>query len=89
MKNHKKSLADPRWQKKRLEILQRDKWKCIECGRDDLELHVHHLNYSNEPWESKNEDLKTVCYNCHCIIHTGINFIHFKKFVRQKYGAVL
>ena len=35
-------LKDPRWQRKRLEILQRDDWKCYWCKDDKTTLNVHH-----------------------------------------------
>lgn len=40
-------LKDPRWQRKRLEILQRDNFTCQECYATDKELNVHHLIYKN------------------------------------------
>lgn len=60
-------LKDPRWQKKRLEILERDDFSCRSCGSDAKELHVHHLIYlkGKEPWEYKNEHLVTLCKKCH------------------------
>ena len=60
-------LKDPRWQQKRLEILERDEWKCQWCGSVTSELHVHHLVYrkGEEPWESPNQDLLTLCHSCH------------------------
>lgn len=58
-------LRDPRWQKKRLEIFNRDKFKCTNCGSGHKELHVHHEIYSGEPWDAPNEYLKTLCHVCH------------------------
>ncbi len=60
-------LKDPRWQKKRLEIFERDNFICSFCGENKKTLHVHHLKYIPEsnPWESKNEDLETLCEDCH------------------------
>ncbi len=65
MTNYSKKLRDPRWQKKRLEVLERDNWKCKKCGDDKHELHVHHLRYSGEPWDVELEDLDTLCALCH------------------------
>lgn len=42
---YKEKLKDPRWQKKRLEIFDRDGWKCVECGDKDSTLNVHHIFY--------------------------------------------
>lgn len=58
---------DPRWQKKRLEILERDNWECLICGTKDKTLHVHHTFYKRgaKVWEAKNKWLKTLCEDCH------------------------
>jgi hypothetical protein len=60
-------LKDPRWQKKRLEILQRDNWSCQRCLDDSSTLNVHHRKYldSVEIWDYPNELLITLCDNCH------------------------
>lgn len=60
-------LRDPRWQKRRLEILSRDEWECTECGAKDTELHVHHARYKYglKPWEYEDVDLSTMCSKCH------------------------
>ena len=60
-------LKDPRWQKKRLEVLQRDNWTCTVCGRQDLTLHVHHgyYEYKLDPWDYDTTTLHTVCVDCH------------------------
>ncbi len=63
-------LKDPHWQKKRLEIMQRDKWQCVSCMDNNSELHVHHLKYSTEmPWDELDENLITLCSSCHKAIH--------------------
>lgn len=60
-------LKDPRWQKKRLEIFERDKWTCKICGNKDKPLHVHHIFYFKnlEPWEINDGFLLTACESCH------------------------
>jgi len=60
-------LKDPRWQKRRLEILNRDQWTCQKCKDKDSTLHVHHRYYvfGCEPWEVPDEALVTVCFVCH------------------------
>lgn len=71
MSKYSSILRDPRWQRKRLEIMERDKWKCSQCGSSESELHVHHLQYKYKlkPWEHSSEYLKTLCDNCHKSIH--------------------
>jgi hypothetical protein len=59
-------LRDPRWQRRRLEIFQRDNWACQLCGHTKLELHVHHLYRTTEdPWDEPDLNLLTVCQLCH------------------------
>lgn len=58
-------LKDPRWQKKRLEILNRDSFTCQCCAYDDKELHVHHVKYNSNPWDADDDDLMTLCKDCH------------------------
>jgi len=61
-------LQDPRWQKKRLQILERDEFKCKMCKDDTTTLHVHHKKYSGDPWEADNNDLITYCKHCHAVV---------------------
>jgi hypothetical protein len=65
MATYAEKLKDPRWQKKRLVILERDNWSCCHCLDTETTLHVHHLRYSNDPWDAPDEDLKTLCEFCH------------------------
>lgn len=60
-------LKDPRWQKKRLEILERDEWTCQRCFDTSSTLHVHHFRYipGKEPWDYDNDSLLTICAECH------------------------
>ena len=61
-------LKDPRWQKKRLEILKRDNYKCTSpvCGGGSSVLQVHHMKYTKgDPWDTPDEFLITLCSDCH------------------------
>lgn len=62
-------LKDPRWQRKRLEILNRDDFKCFWCGDKDNTLHVHHEYYEGDPWDVDNDGLTTLCSECHSVNH--------------------
>jgi len=68
-KSYKDKLLDPRWQKKRLEILERDGWRCRYCGNDKLTLHVHHVLYLKgvDPWDYEDADLHALCEDCHLL----------------------
>jgi hypothetical protein len=65
---YSEKLRDPRWQKKRLEILNRDGFACCLCGDKETELHVHHDKYYGNPWQAKNDDLQTLCKHCHLLV---------------------
>ena len=60
-------LKDPRWQKKRLQIFERDGWACVFCESKNKTLVCHHLYYlpGREPWDYSNEALATLCEECH------------------------
>jgi len=62
-----KLLKHPKWQKKRLKILERDNWACRYCGGNDKTLHIHHNIYKGNsmPWEYEDADIITLCEDCH------------------------
>jgi len=65
--DYSEQLKSPKWQKKRLEIMQRDKFTCQLCGDKETTLNVHHINYINNKkcWEYKDKELITLCEHCH------------------------
>lgn len=73
--NYSDKLKDPRWQKKRLEILNRDGFKCLACGDTNNTLHVHHCYYvkGRDPWSYGDRALKTLCSQCHDVAHLSHN----------------
>lgn len=62
---------DPRWQKKRLYILEKDKFTCRKCGDKESTLHVHHTQYikDHKVWEYRDDQLITLCDTCHEGVH--------------------
>lgn len=83
--DYKSQYKDPRWQKKRLEILSRDNFTCQECDDDSSTLNVHHHYYTkNKPvWDYPNSALITLCEDCHKQHHTEfIDPINIKRFTR-------
>lgn len=60
-------LKSPKWQKKRLEILERDNFTCLACGDTEKQLHVHHGIYikNKMAWEYDGNTLHTLCCVCH------------------------
>lgn len=86
---YEEKLKSPKWQKKRLEIMQRDNFTCVVCGRgikDDTPLQVHHLKYLKnvEPWNYADDYLITLCDECHSKVHDGTIVIPFIKIVPFK-----
>ena len=67
MSEYAQKLRDPRWQKKRLEILKRDEWTCQKCFDSGSTLAVHHRDYllNTDPWDYPNDLLITLCEECH------------------------
>lgn len=60
-------LKDPRWQKKRLEVLEHHEFMCMECGDTKSTLHVHHRYYVSGrlAWEYPDFCYQTLCEGCH------------------------
>jgi len=68
---YSEKLKDPRWQKLRLQTMDRDGWKCRICGTTGSTLSVHHLRYAQtgNPWDVESNDLATICQSCHLDLH--------------------
>ncbi len=64
---YSEQLKKPNWQKRRLQIFERDAFSCTQCGNTEDELHVHHKIYfpGFEAWEYHDSDLITLCKKCH------------------------
>lgn len=80
-KNYSKKLQDPRWQQKRLRVLERDNFSCKLCGSAKTTLDVHHHLYESgkDPWEYNDDVLDTYCRKCHGII----------EFLKKKFPSVV
>jgi hypothetical protein len=67
MDAYSKLLLSPQWQRKRLEIMQRDNFTCVRCGDSKTTLNVHHIRYvrGRKPWEYEPKHLETLCAPCH------------------------
>lgn len=60
-------LRDPRWQRKRLEVMSAAGFACIQCGDTETTLNVHHTHYvkGRKPWEYDASELRCLCEPCH------------------------
>ena len=67
--NYSEQLKDERWLKRRVEILTRDRHRCRICGYFGPKVNVHHLKYTGMAWEAPDEDLITLCNDCHYKTH--------------------
>jgi hypothetical protein len=77
--SYSSKLRDARWQRKRLEVMERDNWTCRSCGAagEGVTLNVHHAYYESgkNPWDYEDDMLFTFCDACHAQIHESINYI--------------
>lgn len=69
--NYSDQLKHPLWQRRRLEIMQRDEFACQVCFDKDSTLHVHHKHYikGRMAWEYADDELVTLCEPCHGFAH--------------------
>jgi 5-methylcytosine-specific restriction endonuclease McrA len=72
-------LRDPRWQRKRLEVMQREDFTCQNCGAKNQTLNVHHRYYAKgmKPWEYDDDTLHCLCEPCHEKIQTRLTHMHW------------
>jgi hypothetical protein len=76
---YKEKLLDPRWQKKRLQVFNRDNFTCQCCLDKTRTLHVHHKSYQENPWDVDHNELITYCDECHLIIEATKKTYDFDK----------
>ena len=62
------NYKDPRWQRRRLEILESRGWECESCGAKDQTLEVHHCFYE-WPWKNEIWDYPDNCFLVLCEDH--------------------
>jgi 5-methylcytosine-specific restriction endonuclease McrA len=72
---YSQKLKDPRWQRKRLRVFERAKWKCEKCGDSKSELHVHHTKYGGNPWDVPISMLQSLCSKCHGSHHNKNKYV--------------
>jgi 5-methylcytosine-specific restriction endonuclease McrA len=85
--NYSEQLNDPRWKKKRVDILRRDKHSCQMCGYFGPKVNVHHKKYTGMAWEAPDEDLITLCKGCHRTTHKPE--LNDKKFENMKLSNII
>ena len=65
--DYSEQRQDPRWQMRRLKIMERDGAKCRDCNDGTKMLNVHHRYYvsGRMVWEYPDFCLVTLCEKCH------------------------
>src|SRR4051812_23244088 len=64
---YQEQLRDPRWQKRRLEIIASANWMCEQCDSKEKTLTVHHSHYLKDTmaWDYPGSLLHCLCESCH------------------------
>lgn len=77
MSSYSEKLRDPRWQRRRLHIMQASGFACDRCGANEVTLNVHHIVYHRgaEPWDYDDDDLACLCEDCHEREHRAIDML--------------
>ena len=50
------------------QVLQLDGWRCQQCG-SRTNLQVHHMQLRSQSGDDSEENLITLCSQCHTLIH--------------------
>jgi len=83
---YREKLKDPRWQRKRLRIINRCEHKCEECGSSDsLEVHHCYYRYGREVWQYPDRAFLALCRKCHELRGTAeLDFRLFSQTLRTE-----
>ena len=77
--NYKAQYTDPRWQRKRLEVMALNDFTCEQCDATDKQLHVHHRFYRKGAniWDYSREEFECLCHDCHNARHEKLDLLKF------------
>ncbi len=67
-KRGRKRLPPEAYQELWKEVLRRDGWRCQSCGRSE-DLQVHHIEARSRLGDDSEQNLITLCADCHRGIH--------------------
>jgi len=89
--NYSDQINSPKWQKKRLDILNLHGFKCEKCGNEDKQLHVHHTRYikGRKAWEYDNDIFEVLCCDCHEKEHKQVKEKQVVGVVSEKYIGLI
>jgi len=87
---YSEKLKHPKWQKKRLEVFQRDNFKCILCNDSESTLHVHHKEYISglEPWEYTLDNFQSLCEYCHFVTEQNKDIVIISKVIKASHKDI-
>lgn len=74
-KYNKNYKNDTRYGGHKYEVLERDNYMCVDCGKDSPKsLVIHHIDFSGQTDHPNNEmsNLETLCRACHIRKHTHV-----------------
>ena len=57
-------------------VLQRDGWRCQFCGCMQ-QLQVHHIQFRSHSGDDSEENLITLCVDCHGVLHLNSSYNAF------------
>lgn len=80
MKTWYEKLKDPKWQRKRLKVMEEAEFKCENCYDSDKTLNVHHGYYEKglDPWDYDSKTLWCLCEDCHTQVMDELRDLHFQ-----------
>jgi hypothetical protein len=55
----------------RREVLARDDYRCVHCGRRG-KLHAHHVVFRESGGQTNARNLTAICLGCHGMVHAGL-----------------
>ena len=68
-KNPRLRLDSESYSELHRKVLERDGWRCQMCGSMQ-HLQVHHLKFCSQSGSDEEQNLITVCAECHVRIHS-------------------
>ena len=81
-------LKTSEWRKVRDARKKLDSYRCVCCG-SSARVEVHHVSYPKNWFDTKTDDLRTLCKECHLTTHRIIEHIQSRKECLQDNGSLV
>jgi len=72
----------------RKKVLERDRWRCRWCGATNQGGDLHHIRYRRGTVDDVEENLITLCRDCHSFVH-GATKRRGKTIVKEQAQRIL